>query len=202
MIAPSTQPAATAACVRAAHRSDRPPHSRLRSERMRRSGSGTTTPGTTSRSTSSRTCATAGHDVDRLRPPRHLQRGLPRLRARRRPAVAAGEVDRGIVICGSGVGISIAANKVAGIRAVLCSEPYTAALSRLHNDSNVLALGARASSASASPSSSPTPGWTPTSKVDATPDVSARSRTDAARRPPGDAHEGCGCLPRRRWDSA
>ena len=58
-------------------------------------------------------------------------------------AVMAGGVDRGIVICGSGVGISIAANKVAGIRAVLCSEPYTAVLSRLHNDSNVLALGAR-----------------------------------------------------------
>lgn len=58
-------------------------------------------------------------------------------------AVVAGEIDRGIVICGSGVGISIAANKVAGIRAVLCSEPYSALLSRLHNDTNVLALGAR-----------------------------------------------------------
>lgn len=58
-------------------------------------------------------------------------------------AVASGEVDRGILICGTGVGISLAANKVHGIRAVVCSEPATARLSRLHNDANVLAFGAR-----------------------------------------------------------
>lgn len=58
-------------------------------------------------------------------------------------AVAAGEVDRGILICGTGVGISLAANKVHGIRAVVCSEPATARLSRLHNDANVLAFGFR-----------------------------------------------------------
>lgn len=58
-------------------------------------------------------------------------------------AVAAGEVDKGILICGTGVGISLAANKVRGIRAVVCSEPATARLSRLHNDANVLAIGAR-----------------------------------------------------------
>lgn len=58
-------------------------------------------------------------------------------------AVAAGDVERGIVICGTGVGISIAANKVNGIRCVCCSEPYSALLSRQHNDTNVLALGAR-----------------------------------------------------------
>ena len=58
-------------------------------------------------------------------------------------AVAAGEVDKGILICGTGVGISLAANKVHGIRAVVCSEPATARLSRLHNDANVLAFGAR-----------------------------------------------------------
>lgn len=58
-------------------------------------------------------------------------------------AVAAGEADRGIVICGTGLGISLAANKVKGIRAALCSEPYTAKMSRLHNDANVLAFGAR-----------------------------------------------------------
>ncbi len=58
-------------------------------------------------------------------------------------AVAAGEVDRGILICGTGLGISLAANKVNGIRACVCSEPYTARLSRLHNDSNILAFGAR-----------------------------------------------------------
>lgn len=58
-------------------------------------------------------------------------------------AVAAGEVERGVAVCGSGVGISIAANKVNGVRAVCCSEPYSALMSRLHNDSNVLAFGAR-----------------------------------------------------------
>ncbi len=58
-------------------------------------------------------------------------------------AVASGEVDRGILICGTGLGISLAANKVHGIRAVVCSEPATARLSRLHNDANVLAFGAR-----------------------------------------------------------
>ena len=58
-------------------------------------------------------------------------------------AVAAGDVDFGIVICGTGLGISLAANKVRGIRAVVCSEPYTARLARQHNDANVLAFGAR-----------------------------------------------------------
>lgn len=53
------------------------------------------------------------------------------------------DVDFGILICGTGVGISLAANKVDGIRAVLCSEPYSAALSRNHNNTNVLAFGAR-----------------------------------------------------------
>ena len=58
-------------------------------------------------------------------------------------AVARGEVDRGIIICGTGVGISLAANKVRGIRCVVCSEPYSAKLSRQHNDTNMLAFGAR-----------------------------------------------------------
>ena len=58
-------------------------------------------------------------------------------------AVASGEADLGIAICGTGVGISLAANKVKGIRACVCSEPYTAKLSKMHNNSNVLAFGAR-----------------------------------------------------------
>ena len=58
-------------------------------------------------------------------------------------AVAEGRADRGLLICGTGVGISLAANKVKGIRACVCSEPYTAKLSRVHNNSNVLAFGAR-----------------------------------------------------------
>ena len=58
-------------------------------------------------------------------------------------AVAAGECDRGIIMCGSGVGISIAANMVRGIRCVVCSEPYSAVMSRKHNDTNMLSMGAR-----------------------------------------------------------
>ena len=58
-------------------------------------------------------------------------------------AVVSGEADLGIAICGTGLGISQAANKVKGVRACVCSEPYTAKLSRMHNNSNVLAFGAR-----------------------------------------------------------
>lgn len=58
-------------------------------------------------------------------------------------AVASGEVDRGILICGTGVGIGIVANKVKGVRCVICSEPYSARLSRQHNNTNVLSFGAR-----------------------------------------------------------
>lgn len=58
-------------------------------------------------------------------------------------AVADGECDRGIVICGTGIGISLAANKVKGIRCALCNDPYSAKMTRAHNDANMLALGAR-----------------------------------------------------------
>lgn len=58
-------------------------------------------------------------------------------------AVAAGEADYGIAICGTGIGIGIAAGKVKGIRVCTCSEPYSARLSRMHNDTNVLSFGAR-----------------------------------------------------------
>lgn len=58
-------------------------------------------------------------------------------------AVASGEVEKGILICGTGLGISLAANKVPGVRAAVCSEPYTARMSRAHNDCNILAFGAR-----------------------------------------------------------
>lgn len=57
--------------------------------------------------------------------------------------VAGGEVDGGVLICGTGVGISLSANKVHGIRACVCSEPYTARLSKQHNNSNIIAFGAR-----------------------------------------------------------
>ena len=58
-------------------------------------------------------------------------------------AVASGECERGILCCGTGIGISIAANKVRGIRCVVCSDVYSAKMSRVHNDANMLALGAR-----------------------------------------------------------
>ena len=57
--------------------------------------------------------------------------------------VADGEVDGGVLICGTGVGISLAANKVKGIRACVCSDPYTAKLSKQHNNANIIAFGAR-----------------------------------------------------------
>jgi ribose 5-phosphate isomerase B len=58
-------------------------------------------------------------------------------------AVAKGECSQGILICGTGVGMSLAANQVKGIRAVVCSEPYTARLSKEHNNTNILAIGSR-----------------------------------------------------------
>lgn len=58
-------------------------------------------------------------------------------------AVAGGQCDKGILICGTGIGMSIAANKIAGIRAALCGDVYSAEMTRRHNDANILALGAR-----------------------------------------------------------
>ena len=58
-------------------------------------------------------------------------------------AVADGDCDRGILICGTGIGISITANKVPGIRAALCGDCFSAEATRLHNDANILAMGAR-----------------------------------------------------------
>ncbi len=58
-------------------------------------------------------------------------------------AVASGECEKGILICGTGIGISIAANKVKGVRCALCSEPVSAALTRQHNNANMVAMGAR-----------------------------------------------------------
>lgn len=59
-------------------------------------------------------------------------------------AVASGECDRGIIICGTGIGVSITANKVRGIRAALCGDCFSAEATRQHNDANVLCMGARA----------------------------------------------------------
>lgn len=58
-------------------------------------------------------------------------------------AIKNGEIDRGVLVCGTGVGISLAANKVPGIRAGVCSEPYTARMIAEHNDCQIVAMGAR-----------------------------------------------------------
>ena len=58
-------------------------------------------------------------------------------------AIIRGEIDKGVLVCGTGVGISLAANKVPGIRAAVCSEPYTAKLTVQHNNANIIAMGAR-----------------------------------------------------------
>lgn len=58
-------------------------------------------------------------------------------------AVKDGECGKGIVICGTGIGVSITANKIPGIRAAVCSDCFSAEMTRLHNDANVLAMGAR-----------------------------------------------------------
>ena len=58
-------------------------------------------------------------------------------------AVASGECEKGILICGTGIGISIAANKMKGIRCALCSDCFSAEATRLHNDTNIVALGGR-----------------------------------------------------------
>lgn len=58
-------------------------------------------------------------------------------------AIVSGECEKGLLVCGTGIGMSIAANKIKGIRAAACSETFSAKFTRLHNDSNVLCLGGR-----------------------------------------------------------
>ena len=58
-------------------------------------------------------------------------------------AVASGECERGIICCGTGIGVSIAANKVKGIRAAVCSDEFCAEMTRRHNDSNIMCMGGR-----------------------------------------------------------
>jgi len=67
----------------------------------------------------------------------------PRIAEKVCKSILAGGTDRGILICGTGIGMSIAANKFKGIRAAACSEPYSAIFSKRHNNANVLCLGAR-----------------------------------------------------------
>lgn len=84
-----------------------------------------------------------GHEVVNFGTDTPASTDYPIYGARVAHAVANGECECGVVICGTGIGISISANKVKGIRCALCSEPVSAKLTRQHNDANVLAMGAR-----------------------------------------------------------
>ncbi len=90
-----------------------------------------------------RTLVALGHEVQDFGTASEEPVDYPPICAEVARAVAAGRADRGIVLGGSGQGEQIAANKIAGIRAALCHDLYTARLSRLHNDANVLAMGGR-----------------------------------------------------------
>nr|WP_244973471.1 MULTISPECIES: ribose 5-phosphate isomerase B [Mammaliicoccus] len=84
-----------------------------------------------------------GYEVEDFGPQSTERTDYPKYGKKVADSVVSKDVDLGILICGTGVGISIAANKVKGIRAVVCSEPYTARLSREHNNTNILAFGSR-----------------------------------------------------------
>jgi ribose 5-phosphate isomerase B len=85
----------------------------------------------------------AGHEVRDLGPANTNSVDYPDYAHKVARAVAAGEADRGILICGTGIGMSLAANRHLRIRAALCHDAFTAEMARLHNDANVLCVGAR-----------------------------------------------------------
>ena len=85
----------------------------------------------------------AGHDVDDLGPNDTASVDYPDYGYKLARAIAAGEAERGVALCGSGIGISIAVNRDSACRCALVSEPLSAALAREHNDANVIAMGAR-----------------------------------------------------------
>lgn len=84
-----------------------------------------------------------GHTVEDFGPDSAERTDYPIYGRKVAEEVAAGNFDGGVLICGTGVGISITANKVKGIRAVVCSEPYSAKLSKEHNNTNIVAFGSR-----------------------------------------------------------
>jgi ribose 5-phosphate isomerase B len=85
----------------------------------------------------------AGHDVDDLGPHDSTSVDYPDFGYKLAGAIAAGTAERGVALCGSGIGISIAVNRHPACRCALVSEPLSAKLSREHNDANVIAMGAR-----------------------------------------------------------
>lgn len=90
-----------------------------------------------------RTLAALGHEVHDLGTSSEASVDYPPICAAVGRAVVEGRADRGIVLGGSGQGEQIATNKIAGVRAALCNDLYTARMSRLHNDANVLTMGGR-----------------------------------------------------------
>ena len=84
-----------------------------------------------------------GHDVNDLGPFDDTSVDYPDYGYRLADVIAAGDAERGVALCGSGIGISIAANRNLAVRAALVSEPLSAKLAREHNDANVIAMGAR-----------------------------------------------------------
>ncbi|WP_070157638.1 ribose 5-phosphate isomerase B [Sphingobium phenoxybenzoativorans] len=84
-----------------------------------------------------------GHEVDDLGPATDARVDYPDFGYKLAQAVASGAAERGIALCGSGIGISIAVNRNPACRAALVSEPLSAALAREHNNANVIAMGAR-----------------------------------------------------------
>lgn len=96
-------------------------------------------------------------------------------------AVASGQCDKGIIICGTGIGISISANKVPGIRCALCHDCFSAAATREHNDANMLALGARVIGVGHALKVVETFLNTPFSMMNVTSDVSNKSKKNSRR---------------------
>ena len=84
-----------------------------------------------------------GHEVEDLGPYNDVSVDYPDYGYKLAEAIAAGDAERGVALCGSGIGISIAANRNRAVRAALVSEPLSAKLAREHNDANVIAMGAR-----------------------------------------------------------
>jgi ribose 5-phosphate isomerase B len=89
----------------------------------------------------------AGHEVRDLGPADAASVDYPDFAHRVAAAVASGEAERGILICGTGLGMSMTANRHRGVRAALCHDAFTAEMARRHNDANVLCLGARVTGA-------------------------------------------------------
>jgi RpiB/LacA/LacB family sugar-phosphate isomerase len=85
----------------------------------------------------------AGHEVEDLGPSSADPVDYPRFASRLAAELARGRADRGVLVCGTGIGMSIAANRRHGIRAALCHDAFTAEVARRHNDANVLCLGGR-----------------------------------------------------------